>query len=727
MLTTNRIPPGLPAPLSRLMAKVDGYLMDESGLDQIQQAFQVSQSLIHDKPTTNGDRPGSHGLTVARILADLHLDPVCIVAGLLHEPVETGLVDAEVIAEHAGAEVMALINALLQLGKASFQGSEVTRAEHMRQMILESTKDLRVILLLLADRLAHLRDHARNPSEAGRALATESQVIFAPIAHRLGIHSIMAELEDLAFQVLDPELFQTLSNGIAGRLGKQRGRVDQINGELQALLQNQDLACEVLGRTKHVYSVHNKMQRNGLEIDQVHDLLATRIIVHSVEECYRVLGLIHARFTPLPGRFKDYIALPKANGYQSLHTQIFGSHGDLFEMQIRTAEMHQQAEMGIASHFSYKDGGSADKGELASISWFRTLLNSLEDGQNPAESMELLERELAPEHIFLFTPSGEVIKLPYGATPIDFAYAIHSEVGDHCVGARVDGRMISIRTPLGNGAVVEILTGSHQHPKEDWLKYSVTSKAQGRIRGSLRQREKEEAIRIGKDGVLREAKRVVRKVEDLFQLDSLQDWLRRHNFNTPEELFAAEGFGRISLKDVLDQLLLAGSEPEPAEKTVSPPKRLRQTTSSSIVVEGMEYVMARFAKCCSPVHGDPLEGIITSGRGISVHHRKCANIRRTAIHPDRLVSVEWNENFKGARPVTLVISAHRSMKEMLAMITSLEEEEKTSVTSGQINSKRGLVTQQLTLMVSDSKQLKRILHRLNNLEGVQADRGLDSV
>jgi GTP pyrophosphokinase len=707
-----------------LIGKVAAYMPDNTDLEQISKAYIYSATLHRHHFTRNGTLAVQHALEVSNILADLRLDLRCIVAGLLHDVIQEELAEPGALRTAVGEEPARLVEELSRLSRASFHGSEAARAEHMRQMILASTRDPRVILILLADRLEYLRNIEQVPPEARPTLARETLAIYAPIAHRLGIHFFKAEMEDLAFRELEGSVWEMLQEEVGARVAERSARIEQINAELSELLRSHGVEGEVLGRTKHLYSIHRKMQKTRVGLDRIYDLLATRIIVASSDDCYKVLGLVHAAYTPLPGRFKDYIALPKENGYQSLHTLVFGTAGEIFEIQIRTRAMHRQAEMGIAAHFIYKGSSPADSGELASVTWFRHLLDNLGEGQDPHEAMELLTRDLEPDQLFVFTPIGEVIKLPPNATPIDFAYAIHSQVGNHCVGAKMDGRMISIRTPLQNGSVVEILTNKGQAPKESWLKAAVSSKALSHIRVYLRRKEKSEAIEVGREQVQREARRVVRKVEELFRLDPFREWMQRHGLNGPDDLYAAEGFGRISVRDALDRLFpREEGEPAPAHAPARPSPARRSKAVVSIA--GMDNMMTRFAKCCTPVYGDPILGIITRGHGVSIHHRDCRNLARQFIHEERRVEVDWVEETGGERPVTLAISARHSVKELLESVRFLEEEG-TPITSGRIASRGGVYTQHLTLRVNDSKQLKRILQRLNAIEGIRAERVLES-
>jgi GTP diphosphokinase / guanosine-3',5'-bis(diphosphate) 3'-diphosphatase len=718
-----------------LLAKVATYVPPEADLDAISRAYVYSATLHRNRFTHQGEPALQHALEVSNILAEMRLDLRCIVAGLLHDALEEELAEPGALREAVGEEPARLVEELSRLSRAAFHGTEAARAEHMRQMILASTRDLRVILILLADRLQLLRKPGQLSAEQQQAVGRETLAIYAPIAHRLGVHSFKAELEDLAFRIMEPASWAELQASVDARIAERSARIEQINGELRALLAAHGLKAEVLGRTKHLYSIHRKMQRDRLDLERVYDLLASRIIVASTEECYRVLGLVHATYTPMPGRFKDYIALPKENGYRSLHTLLFGTSGDIFEIQIRTHEMHRLAEIGIAAHFIYKDGAGTDDAELASVSWFRGLLANLEQGRDPHESMELLQRDLAPEQLFVFTPRGEVIKLPPQATAIDFAYAIHSEVGHHCVGARQDGRMVSIRTPLTNGAVLEIVTSKGQEPKEDWLKFAVSSKALGHIRRYLSRKKREEAVVAGQEHVQREARPYVRKLDELFRLEPFREWMTRHGMTTPDDVYAAEGFGRISIREVLERVLpRAEGAPRPAPareagREPAAPKAARGAARAKpapvVTISGLEHMLIRFAKCCTPVYGDPLVGIITRGRGVSIHHRECRNLARQFIHEQRVVEVDWTEEAARGRPVTVAISTRGTMKDLLESISFLEAEG-TPITSGRIASHQGVYTQHLTLMVEDSKQLKRILQRLNAIAGIRAERVLES-
>jgi GTP diphosphokinase / guanosine-3',5'-bis(diphosphate) 3'-diphosphatase len=708
-----------------LIAKTSTYMPDPASVALIQKAYVYSATVHRNRFTATGTPMLQHSLEVANLLADLKLDVRCIVAGLLHDVVEDALADPAALRQIVGDDVAQLVEEVARLAKASYRSSEAMRAQHMREMILASTRDLRVILLVLADRLQTLRAAGALDVPTREALARETLAIYAPIAHRLGVHAFKADLEDLSFQLLEPVAYAELKQAVNSRLSERLATVDAIRGELLELLAKQGLTAQITGRLKHLYSIHTKMQQKGVSLDGVQDLLATRILVPTTDDCYRALGAIHAQYTPLPGRFKDYIALPKANGYQSLHTSVFFGSGDVIEIQIRTVEMHREAELGIAAHFVYKDGASEGEKTLASVGWFRKLLDNLEEGKDPQESMELLERDLTPDEIFVFTPTGEVIKLPTGATPIDFAYAVHSKVGEHCTGARMNGRMVSIRTPLRNGAVVEILTSQKQAPKEDWLKVAVSSRALSKIRAYIRQEERQRALEKGKELVARECKRVGKKLEDLMRLDEVQEWMRKNGMHGVEDLLAAEGLGQHSLRTVLDRLALPGIEPPPVPVRKVPSRASGQGASGQVIVAGMENMMTRFAKCCAPVLGDALAGIVTRGRGVSVHRSNCATLARYASEPGRRVQVEWADSGQ-EKLVTLAIRTTSSMTRLIELVSVIEEQAGLAIVSGRIASKQGVYTQHLTVRVSDARVLNRILQRLNAMAGVRAERVLES-
>jgi len=715
--------------IEQLKGQMRGYLPAGASLSLLERAHAFAAAHLGG---SHGGVP--HGEAVSAILAGLGLDLTSVVAGMVHAMPGMEQGGAEEIARLLDPEVATLVGEVARLSKATFHGTEAARAEHMRQMILASTRDLRVIMVLLADRLQHLRE-ARGENGEMESLARETMAIYAPIAHRLGIHSFKDELEDRAFEILEPEEYASLQARVDARIAERSERITRINQELRDLLTEHGIEGEVLGRTKHLYSVHNKIKKRRVAFEEIFDLLATRIIVNNTEECYRVLGLVHARYTPLPGRFKDYIALPKENGYRSLHTLVFGEQGELFETQIRSREMHEKAEMGVAAHFVYKGGSAPDPVELESVAWFRSLLENLEEGQSGAESMEMLERGLAPDQIFVFTPTGEVIKLPGQATPIDFAYAIHSEVGHRCTGARVDGRMISIRTPLRNGHVVEIINNSKQEPTEDWLKYALTSKAQGHIRAFLRRKEKQEALRTGRERVARAAKAAGWKVDALLENATFTEWMERNALAHAEDLYAAEGFGRVHLAEVLTRLFPppeeAGDAAARARKPAKGARAAKKQPASKkkkavVAIGGLDNVVLRFAGCCQPVHGDPVVGIITRERGVSIHHRDCRNLARQVFHAERMVDVSWVDEDQREQPVTLAIRSRKSMKELLNLINILEDEEKMHITAGHIVAQGSVYTQHLTMLVSNAQRIEQILQRLNTMEGIRAERVFES-
>ena len=702
-----------------LMAKVGAYIPKDAPLGLISKAYVYSARLHRDKFSPTGTFVLQHALEVSSILADFRMDIPCIVAGLLYDVMAEKLADKQAIEEVVGTDVAELVAELASLSQASFHGSAASRAAHMRQMILASTRDLRVILILLADRLQMLRGTKGLEQKIVTGIARETLAIYAPIAHRLGVHFFKSELEDLAFQILKPESYLELQEQVAQRISESRKSINRINQELNSLLDIHSIKGEVLGRSKNLYSIYSKMQRDKCGLDSIYDMLATRIILSRQEDCYRMLGLVHATHTPLAGKFKDYIALPKPNGYQSLHTCVYGENGNIIEIQIRTRYMHDQAEMGVAAHFIYKDGVLADEKELADVSWFRRLLENLGNWKDPQTSIDKLEHELESDQIFVLTPTGEVIKLPTGATPIDFAYAIHSQVGHHCSGARMNDRMISIRTPLENGTQVEIITSSKQTPNRDWLNYAVSNRALSRIRNYLHTQQRDHAIRLGREILWREVRHLVKKPEQLPEWEPFAEWMQKHGLNRLDDAFAAIGADRVSSKGIAERLLGSSQPTPPTSKSVRKRKNVQLVS-----ISGMDNLLVRFAKCCAPVYGDSIQGTVTRGRNISIHRSTCHNLTRQLYEEGRILEVQWVENSEGLKPVSLAVQATTSMKDLILLINQLEED--APITPGKIISRQGVYTQHLTMMVDNPKKLNKILARLNAMEGISAQQKRES-
>ncbi|MDH4121764.1 MAG: RelA/SpoT family protein [Deltaproteobacteria bacterium] len=704
------------------MDKATSYLPPETDLRRIRQAFEYSARLHGDRLHPSGVPRLQYALNVAVQLARMRMDVTSILAGLLHDVFQEELARPAELTEAMGPEVTGLLEELSRISRATYHSSEESRAVHMRQMILATTRDLRVILVLLAERLVLARALSGLPPQDRRSVARELRKIYAPLAHRLGIHSVKAELEDLAFQELEPEDYARLKALVDARLTNQERSMERINRELAGLLEREGLPGEVLGRTKHYYSIKTKMEKTGAGLDQIYDLIATRMILDTKDQCYKALGLIHQHYTPLPGRFKDYVALPKENGYQSLHTTVIGRGGEFFEVQIRTRDMHRQADWGVAAHFLYKAGQEPDEEERANLAWFRQLLANLESGQNHAESMEMVSRDLAAEQIYVFTPTGEVIKLPARATPIDFAYSIHTEVGNRCVGARMDGRMIPIRTPLRNGSVVEIITSAKQEPHKDWLKFAHTSKALAKIRSHLREQEESAARRTGRERLTRELRKAGVRVEEMLEREEFKTWMSRNGLQSPDELFQMAGFGKMDARTLLEKTGLvkgAPRAPRPQASAAAASKGSNGSHGPGVLVAGMGNIVTRLARCCQPVFGDPITGLITRTRGVSVHNQGCPNLLRESPHPDRLIPVQWAGDTPGAKPVRLELKTDSSQK-ALAQAAGWLEEAGYEVQPGVILPVAGGYAQNVTVMVDPSRDVETILHRLNAMAGVRA-------
>ncbi len=673
-----------------------------------------------------------HGLGVRDILECLNMGALEQAVGLLQTSMMQNSVERlQQVEQILGSQASGLMAETQKIGRASFLGAGVSRAEHMRQMIMASVNDPRVLLILSAERLQSLRQSQLTHTDNCVEMAQETRTIYAPIAHRLGIDFLHSEMEDLCFAVLEPTAYQSLQAKVKHLTEEGQAHLDWLKMRLSRLLKAQAIDAEVSGRLKGLRSLHIKMQRRQSPIERIYDLIAARVIVDSEEECYRALGIIHADGVPVPGRFKDYIALPKANGYRSLHTTISDNQGGRFEIQIRTRLMHREAELGVAAHFGYKHGNLADAQEVASLKWFRSLLEHLPEGLAFNDSVDLIGRELIADQLFLFSPKGEVVKLPPKATAVDFAYAIHTKLGETCVGAKMDTRMVSIRTPLKNGSVVEILTNNHQNPKREWLNFVVSAKARHRIRAALRQQESDRSIHVGKVAIQKILRPLEIKLETLLEKPPVQEWMRRNNLHTVEDIYLAEGFKRIHFKQSFIRLAKELEIMLPhtkgfltKEPTVKKEPTAKAYSPEVLIVDGVEGVPTRLARCCAPVNGDPVVGLISRGRGVSVHHQNCMGLVRKALHPERVVNVRWSDVQRNLSPVHIEIQSKTSMREMLGLI-SIIEAEKAEVTSGRIHSGNGVYTQQITLMVDNYAQVQRILMHLNAVEGITARRTLE--
>jgi GTP pyrophosphokinase len=688
-----------------------------SDLALLQKAYVFSAKVHEGQERLSGEPYLVHPLDVAATLAELRLDDVTVAAGLLHDTVEDTLTTLEEIERLFGSEVAFLVEGLTKIAKMEFKSARVRQAENFRKMLLAMSKDIRILLIKLADRLHNMRTLEYLPEDARRRVAQETLDIYAPLAHRLGIDWMKRELEEHAFRVLRPEEAKDLERKLkVGRKARQR-YIEEVKSILSTRLSEAEIEAEVTGRVKNLYSIQKKMERQSLALDELHDVIAFRVVTPgSRDSVYAALGIVHATWTPVQGHFKDYVALPKRNGYQSLHTVVIGPYGERMEVQVRTAEMHHTAEFGVASHWEYKEGRGGDRDDEQRFAWLRQLLDAQRDVEDPHEFLDAVKVDLFPEHVYVFTPKGEVQNLPRGATPVDFAYAIHSEVGDHCAGAQVNGKLVPLRHALEDGDTVEILTSTSQFPRKDWLGFVVSGKAQSRVRHSVRAAEKARSRELGRDILERELRRAGLSLSRLLERGELDGVAKSDGRGrSADDLFASVGYGRLAASAVVRRL-----KPEPASPP-PPPRRMRRSTPSSktgIRVSGMGDVLVRLAHCCNPLHGDEVIGFITRGRGVTVHLKDCRKVYE--LDPERRTDVGWDETVADPRSIKVrVVSA--DTPGLLASVTRSISAAGINIEGARITTTHGRgATQLFELTVSDVRSLNAVMQQLEKIKGVRS-------
>lgn len=596
-----------------------------------------------------------HPVQVAYILADIGLDEATICAALLHDVVEDTEVTHEDLVRDFGEEIATMVAGVTKLGELRYQAStEERQVENYRKMFLAMGKDIRVIIIKLADRLHNLRTLKYLRRDRQIANAKETMELYAPLANRLGIYSLKWELEDLAFKYLYPEEYRELVEGIDKKREERLQFIEKIMDDIRGQLKKQKIEAEVTGRAKHLYSIYRKMKRDNKTLDQIYDLFALRILVNSVKDCYAALGVVHEMYSPMPGRFKDYIAVPKPNMYQSIHTTLLGEKGTPFEVQIRTWEMHRIAEYGIAAHWAYKEANYGKKGKQVvtvtkdKLAWLRETLEWQQDMKDPQEFLNTLKTELFEDEVYVFTPKGKILVLPRDATPIDFAYSIHEEIGNHMVGCKINSKMMPIITKLQSGDIVEIMTSDSQKgPSRDWLKFIKTTKAKSKIQSWFKKEQRSENIEKGKDLIEKEIKRIGISHDELFKQDYINAALDRYKFKNLEEMYAGVGFGAISQVKIISRML---EEYRKSHKEENIEQKIEELTnkrknikpsSTGVVVKGIDNCLVKLSKCCNPVPGDNIIGYITKGRGVSVHRTDCVNVKDLLKEEDRIIDVYW--------------------------------------------------------------------------------------
>jgi len=691
--------------------------LDEAWLKGV---YEFAEAAHGGQRRASGDSFISHPLAVASILADIEMDPASIAASLLHDVVEDTTMPLEEIERRFGPEIASLVDALTKLTKIPYQTKEDVKVENLRKMFLAMAKDVRVIIIKLADRLHNLRTLDSLPSAKQKAIAEETLEIYAPLAHRLGIYKIKWDLEDLSLEYLEPAAYRDIADRVAKRRADREQAVQNVIADVRGRLAAAGIKADVSGRPKHFYSIYQKLQ-SGRDFSEIFDLSAIRVIVDTVKDCYGAVGIVHSIWTPLPGRFKDYIAMPKTNGYQSIHTTVIGPGGDPIEVQIRTLDMHRTSEYGIAAHWRYKEGGRADELD-EKLTWLRSLLEWQEDARDSREFIERLKVDLFANQVFVFTPKGDVMGLPAGATPIDFAYHVHSDVGHHCVGAKVNGKIVPLTYELQTGDICEALVNKGSPgPSLDWLSVCRTSSAKHKIKQWFRKNRREENIAAGRDTLERELAR--QQLQAVATPQFLQACAARLNYPTLDDLLAALGFGDASLGSIVARAREEARKRKivalPLERQAVGVRKPTRRATSGVRVRGMGGVMVRFAKCCRPVPGDAILGFITQGKGVSVHRLECPNAGQLGAQPERLIDVAWDVSPTDAHIVDIEIEA-ADRAGLLQDIMSVLSEHKTNATSVTARTKRdGSASISCSLEIRDLNHLSQLLTKLNRVRDVR--------
>ncbi len=692
----------------------------EADLDLVKKAYVFSAKVHMGQVRLSGEPYLVHPLEVAAILAQLRLDMSTVIAGLLHDTVEDTRTALEEIEQNFGQEIAFLVDGVTKIGRITLESSEEAQAESFRKMILAMVKDIRVVLIKLADRLHNMRTLNFHSPEKQRQIAEETLDIYAPMAHRLGIDSVKSELEELALQYLHPDIYRDLQKRLAKRERERERYVAEVVRIITKKLYEYGITAEVTGRPKKISSIYRKMQTQNLDFEQVYDLIGFRIIVTSYKECYEALGIIHSMWKPVPGKFKDYINLPKANMYQSLHTTVIGHYGERIEIQIRTDEMHRVAEDGIAAHWKYKEGKAVQEDEEKQFRWLRQLLEWQTDLKDNREFLETIKVDLYPNDVYVFTPKGEVKEFPRGSTPVDFAYSIHSDVGHHCVGAKVNNRIVPLNQQLQSGEKVEILTSPTHIPSRDWLNFVKTSRAKTKIRQWIKTEQREQSVTLGKTICEKDFRKFNLNFSKLLKSEDLARVANDFSFHEVDDLLAAVGYGKISSNQIIGRLVPSErlEEEKVREETRLARfiKRVTKKPQDAIIVKGVGDVMIRFAGCCDPLPGDKVVGYITRGRGVTIHTANCSSVLNS--DSERRIEVEWDFDKDYSHPVRIrVISSNR--KGLLADISTSITSNGANIANAQVTTTgedRAIGTFQIE--IQDLKHLRRVTNSLEKIKGV---------
>jgi GTP pyrophosphokinase len=682
--------------------------------------YELADTAHDGQHRASGEDYIEHPIAVARILADMEMDRATIAAAILHDVVEDTVVTSDEVATKFGPEIAQLVDGVTKLTRIPYQSKEDAQVENLRKMFMAMARDIRVIIIKLADRLHNMRTLASLPASKQQTIAKETIEIYAPIAHRLGIWKIKWDLEDLCLRYLDPESYRDISERVAKKRGEREEAVESVVGLLRSQFSTLAIEAEVTGRPKHFYSIYTKLQK-GRDFSTIYDLTAVRVIVDTVKDCYGTLGVVHSIWKPIPGRFKDYIAMPKPNMYQSLHTTVVGPGGDPLEIQIRTLDMHRTSEYGIAAHWRYKEGGKTDQFENK-LTWLRSLLEWQNDMRDSRAFMENLKLDLFENQVFIFSPKGDVYSLPSAATPLDFAFQVHTDVGSHCVGAKVNGKIVPLDYQLKNGDICEVLVNKSSRPSLDWLAIVRTSGAKHKIKQWFRKDRKDENVVVGQESVERELAREHMR-PDAARGEVIEKIAKRMNYASATDLFAAIGFGDASAVSVVTKLKDEAKatnnliDISALQRPAPPPRRVARN-SSGIRIAGVDDVLVRLSKCCSPVPGDPIMGYVTIGKGVSVHRADCPNVAYMSATPERILQASWADSETATHSVDVEVEA-LDRAGLLQDVMGVCSEYKTSASSVTARVKRDAALISLTLQINNLDHLHKVLEKLRTLRDVR--------
>lgn len=711
--------------LEKLVAKVEQY-NPHADMSLIIKAYSFGDAAHEGQFRNSGEKFFIHPFHVAMILADLSMDTATIVAGLLHDVIEDTDISYEDVVREFSKEIADLVEGVTKLKKLKYKTKQENQAENLRKMVLAMSKDIRVIIVKLADRLHNMRTLEYMIDEKKKEKALETLEIYAPLAHRLGISKIKWELEDLSLRYLEPEKYYNLVEKVSRKRREREAYIQGIIETLNKQLDDMKIHCEISGRPKSFYSIYKKMEIQGKDFEEIFDLTAIRVLVDSIKDCYGVLGIVHTLWKPLPGRFKDYIAMPKPNMYQSLHTTVIGPEGEIFEVQIRTYEMHRTAEYGIAAHWKYKEGISKAESFDNKLAWLGQLLEWQRDLKDPKDFMETLKIDFFTDEVFIFTPRGDVINLPEGSTPIDFAYRVHTDIGNSCVGAKINGRIVPLNYQLKNGNIVEIITSvSSGGPSRDWLKIVKSTQAKSKIRQWFKLKDKDSNAIKGKELLEKELKRQGYKANEILRDEWLKSIADKLSINTIEDLYASIGYGNVrinqvitKLKDFYTEYYKTHHEEEfLKEQTKKQQEKKKGRGSQGVTIKGVDNIKVRFAKCCNPVPGDDIVGYVTMGRGVSVHRADCPNVKNSKEN-DRFLEVEWDVEKKASYSAEIQIRAIDRFG-LLAEIALRMNEEGLSVISLNARTNRDrVVLVNMVLEIHDIDQLEGVINKIKKIRNV---------